>query len=302
MTTTSAARSGNPGRASQANAATIALGTMPALILLLALVGWPIVQAVWLSLSDWGGVGDLKWVGLENYTTVLSDPRTLRSLGTTLTYATASTCLIIVIATLLAAYASAGGKGSNFHRIVWFLPGIAPAAAASIFWANAFQPSTGALNLILGALGMGSRHAWLAEGSMALIPVIVVTVWTSVGFAFLIILGAMEQIDSSLYEAARIDGANAVSRFWSVTLPLARPTIVIVAILEFIWTFNGFTVIWAMTQGGPGSATSTLPVLVYKQAFQFTQFGRAAALSVVGGALLLAIGTVGLMLGGSRQR
>ncbi len=130
---------------------------------------------------------------------------------------------------------------------------------------------------------------------------IVVTVWGGVGFAFLILLGAIEQIEGALYEASTIDGATKFQQFRFITLPMVRPTMVILWLLEFIWAFNGFTIVWAMTRGGPGNATATLPVVVYKEAFQFTHFGPATALAVVGGVFLLSVGLIALRIGRTRQ-
>lgn len=279
----------------------VALGILPALLLLLAFVGLPIIGAIRLSFSKWAGIGPVRWIGLSNYIEILSDPQTLRTLWTTTWYAAASATLIVVLALFLAAAVSGRVRGSVFYRIVWFLPGIAPAAAAAIFWANAFQPNTGAINVILGAIGLGASHAWLATSSTALLPVIVVTVWGGVGFAFLILLGAIEQIEGSLYEASTIDGATKFQQFRFITLPMVRPTMVILWLLEFIWAFNGFTIVWAMTRGGPGNATATLPVVIYKEAFQFTHFGPATALAVVGGVFLLSVGLIALRIGRTRQ-
>jgi multiple sugar transport system permease protein/sn-glycerol 3-phosphate transport system permease protein/raffinose/stachyose/melibiose transport system permease protein len=111
----------------------------------------------------------------------------------------------------------------------------------------------------------------------------------------------MEQIPVSTYEAARIDGAGAFRTFFSITLPLIRPVLAVTTVLELIWQFNGFTVVYAMTQGGPGFATSLLPVLVYKQAFQMTDFGLASAMAVMGGVILIIVGLFSLRLSRSRQ-
>jgi raffinose/stachyose/melibiose transport system permease protein len=122
-----------------------------------------------------------------------------------------------------------------------------------------------------------------------------------VGFAFLLLLGAMEQIPVSVYEAARIDGAGKVRTFFSMTLPLIRPVLVIVVLLQVIWHFNGFTILYAMTKGGPGYATTTLPVLVYREAFQQLDYGPASAMAILGGIVLLGVGIASVRLNRSRQ-
>lgn len=280
---------------------TLALTISPAILLMILFLGIPAIQGIRISFSSWTGFGDVDFIGLDNYIKVIRDSPFLASLQTTALFASMSTAGIMCIATPLAAAVSARMRGAAFYRVVWFLPGIAPVAAGGVFWATAFQPHQGIVNVFLGAVGLGSDHAWLASENLSIYPTIFVTVWGSVGFAFLLILGAMEQIPVSIYEASRVDGAGAFRRFFSVTLPLVRPVLVVTAILELIWQFNGFTVIWAMTEGGPGYATSILPVLVYKLAFQELSFGPASAIAVMGGAILIVIGLISLRLSRSRQ-
>ena len=280
---------------------TIALAVLPAVILMLIFVGAPAIQGIRIAFSDWQGFGDVDFSGTQNFVAAFADDKFVSSLAVTVLYAVLSMVGIVVIATLLAASVSARMKGSVFYRVVWFLPGVAPVAAVGVFWAIAFQPRSGIVNVLLGAIGLGSDHAWLASDNLSIYPTIFATIWANVGFAFLLILGAAEQIPVSTYEAARIDGAGVVRTFFSITLPLIRPVLAITAVLELIFQFNGFTMIWAMTQGGPGFATSILPVLIYKEAFQQTNYGLASAMAVMGGVLLVVIGLVSIRLSRSRQ-
>jgi len=271
----------------------------PTVALLALFLGVPLVEGLRLSFSSWGGTGPIRWDGISNYRSVFSG-QFLTSLELTAKYSVLSMAGIMIAATVLAASVSARVAGFRFYRVIWFLPGIAPVSAVAVFWSTAFQPVQGAVNAILGALGLGNAHAWLGTPNDAIYPVIFVTIWTSVGFAFLLILGAMEQIPTSLYEAARIDGASTLRMFRSITMPLIRPVFTVVALLELIWTFNGFTTIWGMTEGGPGYSTSTLPVIVYRAAFQETAFGQASAMAVVGGAILVVVGVVALRISSRR--
>lgn len=296
-----------PGKARQSRAgivgskkSTVFLAILPAGVLILIFLVLPLLQGVRLSFSAWFGAGPIVFTGLDNYRSAFTS-----DFGSTLLltakFSLLCTAGIMILATLMAAAVSAGVKGSAFYRAVWFLPGIAPIAAVAVFWTAAFQPNQGAVNIVLGALGLGKDHAWLASSSAAIYPPIFVTIWASVGFAFLLMLGAMEQIPVSVYEAARIDGASAVRSFFHITLPLAFPVLSVTTLLELIWSFNGFTALWAMTKGGPGFATSILPVEVYKQAFEQTNFGLASAMALIGGAILIAVGVLGLQLSNSRQ-
>ena len=272
----------------------------PGLVLILLFFGFPIVDLVRASLSNWSGVGDRAFIGGDNYVALLSDGATQAALGRSVLLGLGTAIGISIIATLLAALVSGGIAGSNVYRIVWFLPAIAPPSAVAVFWALAVQPTSGAVNAALGAVGLGDDHAWLANPDTALWVVIAVAIWQGAGFAFLVILGAMEEIPVSVYEAAALDGTGPVRQFFLITLPLTRPVLSMMLLLEAIWAFNGFTLVWGMTQGGPGDATAILPVQVYKEAFQFGNFGAAAAISVVGGVVLLVVGFVGNWLGSRR--
>jgi ABC-type sugar transport system permease subunit len=275
--------------------------TAPAVLLALLLFGGATVQAIAISLSDWAGAGPIEITGFGQYVEQLQSPEFYSSLGLTIGFSIACAALIISIATLLAAAVSRNVRGSRFYRVVWFIPGVAPAAAVGVFWATAFQPGFGTVNAVLGAFGQNDNTAFLADPKTAIYPVIAATVWASVGFAFILILGAMEQVPVEVYEAAKIDGASSVRQFFSITLPLARPVIAIVATLNLIGAFNNFAIIWGMTQGGPGSATTTLPILVYKAAFQFGEFGAATAIAVIAGVVLIAMGLVAQRFWGSKQ-
>ncbi len=280
---------------------TLVLTVLPAVLLMVLFVALPALEGIRISFSDWSGFGSVDFIGLQNYIDAIEDSPFLGSLVTTAIYSSLSMAGIVVIATLLAAAVSGRVRGSAFYRVVWFLPGIAPVTAAGVFWAIAFQPKTGIVNVLLGAIGLGNAHAWLASPTLSIYPTIFVTVWANVGFAFLLVLGAMEQIPTSVYEAARIDGSSTLRTFFSLTLPLIRPVLAITAVLELIFQFNGFTIIWSMTQGGPGYATSTLPVLIYTQAFQLTHFGVGGAMAVMGGALLIVVGLFSIRLSRSKQ-
>jgi ABC-type sugar transport system permease subunit len=171
----------------------------------------------------------------------------------------------------------------------------------AVFWATAFQPRIGTANAVLGSLGLGDRHAWLADPDKAIYVLVFVSIWGGVGFAFLLMLGGMEQIPVSLYEAARIDGASVPRQFFSITLPLVRPVLAITATLQLIWAFNGFTLIWGLTKGGPADSTSTLAVHVYKEGFQFFRFGEASTVAVLASAVLIVVGFVAMRNSSSQQ-
>lgn len=269
----------------------------PGLIILAVFFGLPIIDLVRTSFTQWPGVGEPQYIGIDNYVTAFTSPAVRDALLRSVGLGVGAALVLCAIATVLAALVSGGIRGKTFYRVVWFLPAIAPPSAVAVFWALSVQPRSGAVNAFLGALGFGDTHAWIADPSTVMYVIIAVAVWAGVGFAFLVILGAMEEVPVSVYEAASIDGASRIRQFFSITLPLVRPVLSMIVLLEVIWAFNGFTLVWGMTQGGPGNASTILPVQVYKDAFLFSNFGLAAAVSVVGGLLLLVVGLVGQALG-----
>ncbi|WP_407319548.1 sugar ABC transporter permease [Isoptericola halotolerans] len=275
---------------------------LPAVALMVAFYVVPTAQAVRMSFSDWGGIGEITFDGLGNYVDVLTGSQLYESLWITIVFASFSAFGRVAIATLLAAAISHGVRGSKFYRIIWFIPAVAPSAAVAVYWSTAFQPGVGTFNAVLGLFGLDDRTAFLADPATALFPIIFVDIWVGVGFAFLLILGSMEQVPVSVYEAARIDGASRVRQFFSMTLPLIRPVLVVVTILQLVWAFNNFTIVWGMTQGGPGSATTTLPVLVYREAFVEGDYGTATTVAVLSGIVLMVVGFFAMRFNQSEQK
>jgi ABC-type sugar transport system permease subunit len=275
----------------------IGLMLAPGITVLIIFFGLPVIDLLQTSLSQWSGIGQRRFTGVDNYLQLLTDNSFLNSLLNSILLGIGTAAGIGIIATILAALISGKIYGGAFYRIVWFLPAIAPPSAVAVFWSLSVQPRSGAVNAFLGAIGLGDTHAWLSDSSTAMYVIIAVAIWQGAGFAFLVILGAMEEVPVSTYEAASLDGASPVRSFFLITLPLVRPVLSMIILLEAIWAFNGFTLVWGMTQGGPGDVTTILPVQVYKEAFRFGDFGMAAAISVIGGVILLAVGFAGQWLG-----
>ena len=274
---------------------------LPAALGLLVAFAMPVVEAIAISFSDWAGVGPLKFVGIDNFAEMTRNGEVIKATTVTLVFGVATCAIVIVIALTLATLVSRRIRGAAFYRAVWFVPAIAPGAATAVFFATSFQPGFGIIDRTRHLLGIPGSWAPLADPSQALIPVIIVCAWGSVGFAFLLLLGAMEQVDATLYEAADLDGATRYRKFTSITLPLIRPTLGVATILTLIGTINNFTVVFAMTRGGPGSATTTIPLFVYQEAFKLGNFGLAAAVSVITSIVLVVVGLAALKLTQSRQ-
>lgn len=285
---------------SRLSALPVFIACLPAMIMLLGTFLLPIFSTVRLSFSKWPGVGPLEWVGLDNYSNAISSSEFRSSVRLTFVYAILSTIGVMITALLMGLGASRKKRADEPLRAIWFLPAIAPATAMAVFWTISVQPDIGLLNQLMGRVGLGSQHSWLADPSSAMYVVIAVTIWASASFPFLLIVGAIDRIDPEILEAATVDGAGEWQKTRYFVFPLIQPVFVMVTVLQFIWSFNGFSLIWAMTRGGPVNATTVLSVFQYNQAFLFADFGLASAVGILGTAFLLTLGLFSLRFSRSR--
>jgi multiple sugar transport system permease protein len=253
---------------------------LPDLIGLTLFVVAPIVGALWISFHRWSGIGAQHWVGLDNYHTLIHDKAFVQSLKVTAIYTFSFVPLLFVISLALALLVNQGLKLTGFLRSAFFAPFMVSLVVASVVWSFMLQDPAGVVNVIIGWFGFGPQE-WLGSTKLALISVIIVTLWQSVGYSMIIFLAGLQDIPGVYYEAARVDGAGPWRRFVSITLPLLKPTSTFVLVISFIGAFQLFDPIFVMTQGGPANATTTTVYYIYQQAFQFLQLGYASALSVV---------------------
>lgn len=255
----------------------------PSLVLYGGLVLQPLVKSVELSFAKWDGAAPtLEYVGLDNYTDLLGDERFLLSLGRTAIWSAMYVCLAVGGGLLFAALIAELRRGQALARALAFLPHALSLAVTGVIWAQLFHPNIGALNAALDGLKLsGFTYAWLGEPLLALPSVAVASSWHGYGFYMVIFLASMQTIDTQLYEAASIDGANAWQRFRHVTLPGLHNATTVVLTLATINSLKGFDAIWAMTAGGPAYATEIVAVYIWRVAFQGNQLGLASAASVV---------------------
>ena len=268
---------------------------LPDVIGLAVFVALPILGAVYISFHDWTGIGVRKWSGTKNYETLLHDAAFLHSLKITVIYTFSFVPLLFVISLGLALLVNQGLRMTGALRSAFFAPFMVSLVVASVIWGFMLQDPAGVINAIIGWFGIAPQP-WLASTKLALVSVILVTLWQSVGYSMIIFLAGLQDIPRVYYEAATIDGAGPWRRFRSITLPLLKPTSVFVAVISFIGAFQLFDPIFVMTQGGPANATTTTVYYIYQQAFQFLQLGYASALSVVLFAIIVVFSLLQLRL------
>ncbi|WP_417555129.1 carbohydrate ABC transporter permease [Microbacterium sp.] len=258
-----------------------ALFLLPALIILIAFVGWPMLSALRLSFTDASGFGIETWVGLDNYVTVFTDPRILSTLGVTALYTILFTPTALISALLLALLL--GNRhliGRGFFRTALFLPFVVSLAVAAFAWTYLLDPQVGLLNYWLRAVGLQLGNV-LQDPTLAMPTVVLVAIWKSFGFYMVIFIAGLQEIPESLYEAAKIDGAGAWRRFTNVTLPQLSNTLAFVVTFAMIAALQAFDQIYVMTGGGPYRSTQTVVMEIYQEGFKKLDLGGATALSYV---------------------
>lgn len=273
------------------------LFTLPALIPLLIFWLGPLGYIVYLSFTDWDFMSPNKlFVGLDNYSYLLTNSEFYRSLKVTLLFGLGSVIPTIVGGLALAMLMNSKIKSSGIFRTLLFSPWVTPTVAVSIAWSWIFEPEVGLANLMLGWVGV-SPIGWLRDADWALVAVLIVTLWKSIGWAMVFYLVALRNLPSDLLEAASIDGANSWDKFRSITLPLISPTTFFLSIILTIQSLQAYDQINVMTQGGPAGSTRTLLYMYYQSAFESFNVGEASSIAVVIILICVLLSGVSFLLG-----
>jgi ABC-type sugar transport system permease subunit len=255
-----------------------------------------------LSVSEWNLIGPRTFVGLENYTRLLADERFWNSFGVTLGFVTASVAILMFVSFWLAVLLTSSyiRRGREQLQSMIFIPVILSMVAIAVAWRFMFQ-STGILSIVTQQL-FGATVPWLTSTTVAPWSVILTNVWKFSGYYMVMFIAGLVNVPPVYYEAARMDGAKFRHTLIHITIPSIRNTISLAVVSCLIFSFGSFALQYVMTEGGPSRSTEVLAVLIYKQAFQYTKIGYAAATSVVYFATLLTIALVVLRLLRSEDR
>ncbi|MEV6980277.1 sugar ABC transporter permease [Sphaerisporangium sp. NPDC051017] len=267
---------GSSGRR-QARAAWLFM--LPTLAVLGVFVVWPMLQALYLSFTDYQVFAPARWIGLENYQKLVSDPAFANALVNTLYYAAVTTPVSVALALGLALMLNRRMPLRGFIRTAVFVPVVISLAVVAIAWSFLLDPNIGLLSHWLSKIGIVSEQGWLRDPSLAMPAVMIVGVWKNVGFYMVMYLAGLQSIPTALYEAARVDGAGALMQFRRITWPLLANQTMLIVILAAIATLQAFDQIFVMTHGGPFFRTETLVMMTYRVGFKEFQFGYAAAVS-----------------------
>ncbi|MDQ2810122.1 MAG: sugar ABC transporter permease [Chloroflexota bacterium] len=267
---------------------------LPAALFVAVMMIFPILYTLRLSLYQWSGsnINAPEWVGLNNYTTVLgNDPRFGGALVRTFEFTLGAVAVELVLGVAIALLLRGNFPGQHVVKTLILLPMVATPVAMGMAWLLMFEPSIGFANYVLQRLGLPAQ-GWLADTNQALPSLMLVDVWEWTPMIALITLAGLATLPDEPLEAARVDGANALQRFFYITLPLLAPTLVVATLLRAIDALKTFDIIYTMTQGGPGFATETLNIYSYAQGFGYFQLGVASSLLVIFFAIVLGVSLV----------
>ncbi|NUR96768.1 MAG: sugar ABC transporter permease [Kribbellaceae bacterium] len=260
---------------------------LPAVVLMLALIYATTASGAFYAFTDWAGIGDFNFVGLDNFKKIFQTSELTGALVNTLILAFGFLVLTNIVGLLFALALNRGLKSRFVLRTLLFMPVVIAPIAVSYIWKFIFA-FNGPLNQTLGAIGLKSwRHDWLGDPNLALWCVLAVMIWQSVGFCMVIYLAGLATVPVELEEAAALDGAGVFTRFRHIIVPMIQPSIAIATTLMLIQGLRVFDQVLALTAGGPAGATQTLATEVYQQAFVFNNFGFGAALALVLSVLIL---------------
>jgi raffinose/stachyose/melibiose transport system permease protein len=254
---------------------------LPLLLLHIFVVAIPAITGVYYSLTDWSGIGEANFIGLENFRQLIfEDEAFRRALGNNIIWLLFFLTVPFALALLASSLLARIRWGGMAYRTILFIPYLLPSVVTATIWRNLLSPRLG-IGAQLAHLGIpGLDIAFLGRSDTALLAIAFVDNWHYWGFLMVLFLTAMQSIPTELYDAARIDGANRWHEFWYVTLPGIRPVVLFMLMMTAIWSFLVFEYIWILTQGGPAGASEVLGTVVFKNAFNRFQAGYGAAQGV----------------------
>jgi multiple sugar transport system permease protein len=268
---------------------------LPALMLEGLFFGYPLLRTVYISLHDWPVLGAKHYIGLENYSYILSNDQFWEALRFTGLYTVVVTPAIFIVAFGLAVLVNQGLPGTTFFRSIYFVPVVISFVSSSLIWLWIYHDLYGILNYILRELHLITEPiVWMGERNTSLPAIVIMIVWKTAGFNMVILLAGMQSIPDQVYESAALDGANFVQRMRYITLPLLRPSFalgMVVSVAGSVLAFDQFKV---MTRGGPANTTRTIMMYIYDTSFAYFRLGEGAAMAILLMVMLIALSVVQL--------
>ena len=261
---------------------------VPAVVVVAAIIVFPWIFTLWMSLFEWKIGSKAAFVGLGNFTELLGNTRFLESVGHTLLFTALAVAGPLLLGTAAALIFHQKFAGRGFLRGAFILPMMATPVAIALVWTMMFHPQQGVLNYLLSLVGIGPSE-WVYSPKLAIACLVMVDIWQWTPLVMLIVLGGLASLPTDPFEAAHMEGATRWQTLRHVTLPLLMPFILVAAVVRMIDALKTFDTIYVITQGGPGTASETINIYLYLQAFSFYQIGKASAVVVVFFALVVVL-------------
>ena len=252
------------------------LFVLPAVAGILIFIIIPVICSFGLSFAKWDLINPIEFAGLENYRVIFTEPLFFKILVNTVVFAISTSIFGVIIPLILACILNSKIRGAEFFKTAYFLPFITPMIVIGIVWEWIFDPNIGLLANVLNL-----HINWLYDTTFAMPALIIVTVWKLIGYNMIIFFSSFSGISNSMFEAAKIDGADLFQTFCYVTVPLMAPSIFFVVIITAVSSFQVFDLIYLMTQGGPLDSTNVIVYAIYKNAFEYFNAGKASAIAYV---------------------
>jgi multiple sugar transport system permease protein len=251
----------------------------PLLVGILAFIFIPIVVSLVMSFTKWDIITPPEFIGVRNYIQLLTSDRLFwKVLGNTFRYILLSIPLGVTIPLVLSVLLNQKVPGITFYRVAFFLPLVTSVVAIGLLWRWMYDSEFGLINYVLQSLGIQGQK-WLSDPNLAMPAVVIATVWQGLGYNVIIYLAGLQGIPSHLYEAATIDGAGDLQKFFRITIPMLTPQIFFVLVISFIGGFQSFGLIYVMTEGGPVNSTNVYVYYLWQTAFSSAKMGYASAMS-----------------------
>lgn len=254
----------------------------PTVIYVLIMNVWPIFQSIYFSFNKIKGLGQPQWTGFSNYTKAFTDPDLRRALGNTVIYTVITVPIGTFLSLITAVFLNSKIKFKSFFRVLYFIPVVSAPAAIAMVWRWLYNSDFGLINYFLSLIGIQGPN-WIADSNFVLIAIMIVGVWSGIGYNMIILLGGLQDIPTTFYEAAEMDGASSIRKFFSITLPLLSPTLFFVITTSFIGALQVFDTIFMMVdKNNPAlKSAESIVYLFYRETFVSNNRGYGAAIAVL---------------------
>lgn len=254
---------------------------LPAFIIYISAIIFPVCYSLWISLQSGTGIGNMKFVGLNNYIQLFQDQIFLRALRNNLIWILLTVVVTMSAALMFAVILNKKFAGRTFFRAFFYFPCVIAGIAVAIIWRWIYNPNIGFINQFLQAIGSDFRQSWISSEQTAYMAVFVASVWQAIGQPMILFLAGLQSVSIDILEAASIDGANGLKRFFLITIPLMKETFIMVIATLIIAAMKVFDIVKGLTDGGPNNATQMLSTYMYSQSFEYNNVGYGTAIACI---------------------